>query len=300
MALGAGAIFLANYEWCFEGLDGLPRWITKDFKSLGPALDQKVFGQHLVVEVVYNSIKGHIQNHDPEKALVLSFHGSTGCGKNHVSRIIADNMYKRGMKSKYVNQIIAPIDFPHNDWVDYYKQILHRRIVDKVKLCPKTLFIFDEVDKMPVGLLDALRPFLEHHRHVNGVDYRKCIFIFLSNTGATRINEFVLEHWKAGNKREDITIKDMDQIINKDVFNVKDSGFYHSQLIKSNLIDFFVPFLPLEKSHVEQCINADLIQKGKDISREIVKKIADEMQYSNNLFSQSGCKRVSTRVDYMT
>ena len=270
--------------------------IPQNLESLKLSLDRKVFGQHIAVEVVYNAVAGHARNPNPEKALVLSFHGWTGCGKNHVSRIIADNLYKWGMDSKYTHQIIATHDFPHKDRVAEYKDKIRQLIIQKVKLCAKTLFIFDEVDKVPAGLMDTLRPFLEHHRHVDGVDYRKCIFIFLSNTGAQLINEFVFKHWQNGDTREDITIKDMDQIINHGAFNIE-GGLWRCDLITNNLIDFFVPFLPLEKSHIKQCIVADLVQKGKRLSQEIIQKIADEMQYSNNAFSTTGCKRVSSRVD---
>jgi len=41
------------------------------------------------------------------------------------------------------------------------------------------MFIFDEVDKMPDGVLDAIKPYLDHHHDVHGVDYRRAIFIFL-------------------------------------------------------------------------------------------------------------------------
>lgn len=31
-------------------------------------------------------------------------------------------------------------------------------------------------------------------------------------------------------------------------------GFHHSDTIKSNLIDHYIPFLPLERSHIRKCI----------------------------------------------
>jgi len=46
-------------------------------------------------------------------------------------------------------------------------------------MCDQSLFIFDEVDKMPEGVLDAVKPYLDHHHHISGVDYRRTIFIFL-------------------------------------------------------------------------------------------------------------------------
>ena len=41
------------------------------------------------------------------------------------------------------------------------------------------MFIFDEVDKMPAGVLDALKPFVDYYEHIEGTDFRRSIFIFL-------------------------------------------------------------------------------------------------------------------------
>jgi len=41
------------------------------------------------------------------------------------------------------------------------------------------MFIFDEVDKMPNGVLDGVKPYMDHYSHIKGVDYRRAIFIFL-------------------------------------------------------------------------------------------------------------------------
>lgn len=275
------------------------RWIPNNITGLKAKLDEKVFGQHIAIEVVHKAIKGHIQNKNPAKALVLSFHGWTGCGKNHVSRIIADNLYRKGMDSKYTQQVIATHDFPHKQRVPEYQEKLRNFITEKVKMCERSLFIFDEVDKVPTGLMDTLRPFLEHHREVGGVDYRKTIFIFLSNTGATIINDFVINHWRKGNKREDLKIKQIDPVINNGAFNVK-GGLWHSELISHNLIDYFVPFLPLEKSHVKKCIEEDLKQKKRPVNTEIVNHVANLLQYNEDrVFSKSGCKKVSSKVDFV-
>jgi hypothetical protein len=41
------------------------------------------------------------------------------------------------------------------------------------------VFVFDEVDKMPAQVLDALVPFIDFYERVDGVDTRRAIFIFL-------------------------------------------------------------------------------------------------------------------------
>lgn len=48
-----------------------------------------------------------------------------------------------------------------------------------VSACARSIFIFDEMDKMHAGLIDAIKPFLDYYDHVDGVSYQKAIFIFL-------------------------------------------------------------------------------------------------------------------------
>ena len=66
------------------------------------------------------SLRGHLQNPDPQKALVLSFHGLTGNGKNYVSRAIAESLYKEGLKSQYVHLITVTLSFPHEPHTAMY------------------------------------------------------------------------------------------------------------------------------------------------------------------------------------
>lgn len=69
---------------------------------------------------------------------------------------------------------------------------------------------------------------------------------------------------------------------------------------KSEVIDHLVPFLPLERMNVKQCIRRDLINKGFQVKEALVTEIADQMEYfpeRHEFFSVSGCKKVSSRVD---
>ena len=88
---------------------------------MSASLNQQVYGQHLVIKAVVRHVKAHFSNNDPSKALALSFHGGTGTGKNYVSRIIAQHVYKEGMRSKFVHMIASTKEFPHADMVPLYK-----------------------------------------------------------------------------------------------------------------------------------------------------------------------------------
>ncbi len=45
------------------------------------------------------------------------------------------------------------------------------------------------------------------------MDYRKSIFIFLSNTGGKELTVKTLEAWRDGRKREDITSQELEELV---------------------------------------------------------------------------------------
>lgn len=126
-----------------------------------------------------------------------------------------------------------------------------------VSACARSIFIFDEMDKMHAGLIDAIKPFLDYYDHVDGVSYQKAIFIFLryvpgwgtlaelgaracglrgkpsshslhslrSNAGAERITDVALDFWRSGRQREEIKLGDMEHALSVSAFNNKNSEF---------------------------------------------------------------------------
>ena len=67
----------------------------------------------------------------------------------------------------------------HDNIFIFYQTQLKSWIVGNVTKCSRSLFIFEEADKLPVGLLDVLKPFMDYTEDLGGVDYRNVIFIFL-------------------------------------------------------------------------------------------------------------------------
>ncbi|XP_039085534.1 torsin-1A [Hyaena hyaena] len=270
-------------------------------EALQRDLDSKLFGQHLAKKVILNAVFGFLSNPKPKKPLTLSLHGWTGTGKNFVSKIIAENIYEGGLNSDYVHLFVATLHFPHASNITLYKDQLQSWIRGNVSTCARSIFIFDEMDKMHAGLIDAIKPFLDYYDHVDGVSYQKAIFIFLSNAGAERITDVALDFWRSGKQREEIKLKDMEPALSVSAFNNKNSGFWHSSLIDRNLIDYFVPFLPLEYKHLKMCIRVEMQSRGFEIDEDIVTKVAEEMTFfpkEERVFSDKGCKTVFTKLDY--
>ncbi|UMM30452.1 hypothetical protein L5515_012327 [Caenorhabditis briggsae] len=259
-----------------------------------------VFGQHLVSDVVLNAIKSHWLKENPQKALVLSFHGPTGCGKNYVAEIIARNAFSGGLRSHQVKHIVATNDFPDVRKINEYRISLRDLIISTVKKCPRALFIFDETDKLPAKLLDTIKPFIDYHPLISRFDFRKTIFIFLSNRGGSEIANITLENYENGFPREQLTMNHFERRLSEHAYNA-DGGLKDSSIIFHHLIDHYIPFLPLQKEHVKSCIKTYLQKRRHDnLKPNVIQKILDSLAYfpkSSNAFSAFGCKRVVAKTD---
>lgn len=65
------------------------------------------------------------------------------------------------------------------DLMMHVQDQLRQWVKGNISICARSLFIFDEMDKMPVGIIEAIKPFIDHYQEVDGIDFRKSIFLFL-------------------------------------------------------------------------------------------------------------------------
>ncbi|XP_040053910.2 torsin-1A isoform X1 [Gasterosteus aculeatus] len=297
--------FLASYQNIFYYFHECcrPEWIAFNRTGLQLDLQTKLFGQHIASRIILKAVTGFMSNDNPKKPLVLSLHGWTGTGKNFVSQLIADNIYKEGMDSSFVHVFTSELHFPHSSHLDTYKSQLQQWIKGNVTNCGRSMFIFDEMDKMQPGLIDSIKPYLDYYEKLDGVSYRKAIFIFLSNAGGEGIIQAALDFWTAGRDREELELKDLETVLSVSVFNNKKSGLWHTSLIDKNLVDFFVPFLPLEYRHVVECAMAEMKARGVPPNHNVADQVAKDVVYfpkTERVFSVKGCKTISSKLDYYT
>ncbi|KAK4881753.1 hypothetical protein RN001_005072 [Aquatica leii] len=304
LTIGSAAVSLGSYmyhkvicnykECCTE------KEIPGDFNKLEALLKSKVYGQHIAQEIIINSLRAHWnKNNNSPKALTLSFHGWPGGGKNYITNFIKEALYALGGASDHVHHFMGRIHFPEESKVSDYQSDLYDWIRTNVTKCPKQLFIFDEVNKMPPSVLDIIKPLIDYNINIAKVDYRQAIFIFLSNTGESLITEETIRLQRAGVERRDIQLGDFESLIIKGAFN-EEGGFHHSDTIKSNLIDHYVPFLPLEREHVQECIIDQFRIRNVNYPKvEHIQMVLDFVEWGpspENLYSKTGCKRISQKV----
>uniref|UniRef100_A0A3B3VLI8 Torsin n=1 Tax=Poecilia latipinna TaxID=48699 RepID=A0A3B3VLI8_9TELE len=298
LVAGVTIILSSNIFFYFREL---PTPFRLNSPGLQTDLDNKMFGQHIASSIIFKAVNGFMSNTNSNKPLVLSLHGWTGTGKNVMSRLIAESIYTNGMKSRFVHLFTATLHFPHRHMIDTYKSQLQQWVRGNVTNCELSMFIFDEMDKMHPGLIDSIKPYLDYHDNLDGVSYGKSIFIFLSNAGGDIITNTALEFRKAGKYREEITLKDLEETLSLSVFNNQNGGFFHTGLIDKNLVDFFVPFLPLEYEHVVQCAMAEMRARNLEPNHDVANMVARDMVYSpkpEKLFSSTGCKTVQHKLNF--
>ncbi|XP_032860361.2 torsin-3A [Tyto alba] len=275
--------------------------IINNLTGLEADLNGQLHGQHLAKEIVARAVQGFLQSPQPEKALVLSFHGWSGTGKNFVARMVAGHLYRDGLRSECVRVFISLFHFPHHKYVDSYKAQLKKQISETVQLCQQSLFIFDEAEKLHFSLLDAIKPFMARSDTKGQVDYRRSIFLFLSNLGGNIINEVALDFWRAGRAREEISMEFLEQRLRLELQEPEESGYARSRLLEENLIDFLVPFLPLEYHHVKLCARDAFLARGLPYTEAALDEVARMMVFvpkEEKLFSAQGCKSVTQRINY--
>lgn len=93
-------------------------------------------------------------------------------------------MIQFGNMSAYVlgpRELCPSILCTSSDWASLWlvQDQLQKWIRGNVSACGSSVFIFDEMDKLHPGIIDAIKPFLDYYEQVDGISYRKAIFIFL-------------------------------------------------------------------------------------------------------------------------
>ncbi|KAM3914182.1 torsin-3A [Leptodactylus fuscus] len=271
--------------------------ITNNFTGLQFDLDRRVHGQHLAVKQILTSLKRFLKEDSQKTTLALAFHGWTGTGKNLAARIIAENLYWDGQRSLCTRVFIPQLHFPHLSHVEAYKVQLRNQIQAVSLACSQPLFVFDEADKLPEALLQSLFPLISPEETQD----TRSIFIFLSGVGASMINEVALNFWRAGRHREEITLDDLHRPLRAAIYQSKDQSLTH-QLWTQDLIDEFVPFLPLERSHVKRCAQDAIEAQGLPYSENALESVIQELLFvpkEEKIFSAQGCKQVAQRINFM-
>jgi len=160
---------------------------------------------------------------------------------------------------------------------------------------------------MPPDLINVISAYVDTHNTVGGIDFRRNVFIFLSNTGEQEIFDMTLKLTRDNKNRDMFNLIAFQDVVQKSALNTKGKGLYGTKIIKNELIDIYIPFMPLERSHLVDCISTQMNKQGITQTRGSMEKTINDFISAHVIFqpkdfprfSSSGCRKAVTVMKTM-
>ena len=159
-------------------------------------LSQRVLGQDRAVEATAFRLYSHLAKREPARPLSLVFYGPTGVGKSELGKALAPALERcRGERYQSIWTELNTFTQPHSvhrltgappGYVGYEDQ----PILEAVRRNPRTVFMFDELEKAHPEVLNVFMSILDEGRCTahradeageRELDFRRCVFVFTTN-----------------------------------------------------------------------------------------------------------------------
>ncbi|XP_014777443.1 torsin-1A isoform X2 [Octopus bimaculoides] len=266
----------------------IPAW---ERHSVSESLSTKIIGQDLAIHLVVESLTNYIKSLETNypQPLVLSFHGGVGVGKTYLASLLYKYLPENTQSSIF--------SFSHHYKFDSAQNSGNKLltwIYTELSPCHWNIFILDDFeDTGPAQQI--LTETLTHLKNSNFYKYTYALFIIITTVNSENINNIVFRKVQSGNQNK-LKLTDFEHVFQKDSQN---EWFF--KLHKQGLIDAVVPFFPLNKTNVLECIKAELANHHHIINEDFAKEVLKEIYFNstkgfNYEYSSSGCKKVSDKI----
>ena len=185
---------------CLRGLDGdsALQPAADLYSRLRQELGARVLGQTEAVEAAAFKLRCHICKREPLRPLSLIFYGPTGVGKSELGKAIAPAL-NRCLKEDRFRLVWTELNTFTQAHSVYrltgappgYVGYDDPPVLEAVRSRPHTVFMFDELDKAHPEVLKVFMSILDEGRCTarredrqgsRELDFRRCIFLFTTNT----------------------------------------------------------------------------------------------------------------------
>ena len=233
-------------------------------------INSNLIGQHLAVEKVVRAIQRNRAGlKDPKKPIgSFIFLGQTGVGKTQLAKILASEIFEseenliRIDMSEYMEKFaISRLIGAPPGYVGYEEG---GQLSEKVRLKPYSVILLDEVEKAHPDVFNMLLQVLDDGYLTDSVgrkvNFQNTIIIMTSNLGARQIKDFGIG----------VGFETSSQKAQADEF---EKGVIKNALKKTfspeflNRIDDIVIFNSLEKKHMMEIIDIELVKVFKRINK---------------------------------
>lgn len=185
-----------------RALDGNAAALRPEEPGLLPRLrrelEGRVLGQEEAVEAVAFKLWSHVSKREPLRPLSLIFYGPTGVGKSELGKAVAPALNRCLGEERY-----RPVWTELNTFTQAHSVFRltgappgyvgydDAPVLEAVRDWPRTVFMFDELDKAHPEVLKVFMSILDEGRCTarqedktgsRELDFRRCIFLFTTNT----------------------------------------------------------------------------------------------------------------------
>lgn len=236
-----------------------------------PYLSSHIVGQDLALRQISDAVCDHLANPSPTKPLVLSIHGPPGVGKSMFHQLAAPALYstKPGPHLRCPGpdcagyKVLFGVDYTEDDRAAQHA-MLRNAIFTHVSKAPESLLVIEEYDKLDCHMRGFFRQLLDGGT-VGNVSLAKSIVILESNTGFMKLHDML----EAAGARERISPELAQRTLKDLVFERwKAQGCEErDDTIKMvGIVNYFLPFFPLEKQHIEKLFGMRLVAKSEELA----------------------------------
>lgn len=229
-------------------------------------------GQDLAVRQLVDAVCHHLATPHPPKPLVLSAHGPPGVGKTLTHQLLAQALYNKhpekavecpGRHCKGY-KVVYGLDYLSSER-DAQLDRLRGALLEHLRTAPESLLVIEEYDKLDCASRGMLRQLLQNPEIANAT-MNRAIVMLESNLGMSELQQLLEEQ----GSRKKITAEAAESRVKELVFRAwSGSGCetFADTLRLTGLIDFYLPYFPLERRHVEELLRRGLAARGAELQR---------------------------------
>jgi DNA polymerase III delta prime subunit len=278
---------------------GTSHFVPNACDHLDPYLTSRIVGQDLALRQISDAICDHLAQATPRKPLVLSIHGPPGVGKSLFHQEAARALYNTNPNPDLRcpgpdcggYKVLFGLDFTADDR-EAQHAALRAALDDHMRYSPESFLVLEEYDKLDCTMRGFFRHILEGGT-VGNYSLAKSIIILESNTGYTSLHS-MLQH--AGS-REKISPEKAQKELKDLVFERwrKQGCEERTDTMKMvGLVDFFLPFFPLERKHIKELFELRLQEKAAAVQKQL------KLSASSSSSSTPLIKWDAAVVDFLT